>query len=128
MKFLDKIFNRDIYSDIKNNILDYQHDLSVEANKKIKDKEFKDWLITKKWIFPDLSLRLEFNNLYFNYRLHELLADTTKISAKEYKFQKEIWLLDYVDKFWFLQKKYESHKNMTQEEFETFFLLGGILK
>ena len=128
MNFFDKIFNRDIYPDIKKNILKYQEKLCIQASTTLKNKEFENWMKTKKWLQPDIFLRMEFSNLYFNYRLNELLENSESIKTKEFLFIKDVWILDYVDKFWFLQNKFESGTKLTQEEFDTFFLLGGVFK
>ena len=70
MNILDKIFNRDILTDIKKDIICYQRELSKEADKEIKDYEFDYWIKNTKWLDASFELRLEFNNLYFNYKFN----------------------------------------------------------
>lgn len=127
MKIFDRIFNRDIHKDIKKNILKYQFELYEETNNKIKDVEFNHWLNTKKWLDASFELRLEFNNLYFNYRLNELLTSSDKIMSKDYVALKKIWIEDYANKFWTLNERYHSETGLSPEEFEKFFKLGEII-
>ena len=44
MNIIDKIFNRDIYCDLKDNILDYQNKLFFEADKRIKKYDLHQWM------------------------------------------------------------------------------------
>ena len=127
MNCFNAIFNKNILPDIKNNITKYQFKLSESANKEIKKYEFNHWINTKKWLDPSFQLRLEFNNLYFNFRLNELISTSETVRHKDYVNLKKIWITDYVNKFWTLNEKFHSETNMSQEEFERFFKTGEII-
>ena len=127
MNILDKIFNRDILTDIKKDIICYQRELSKEADKEIKDYEFDYWIKNTKWLDASFELRLEFNNLYFNYKLNELISTSTKIKYKDFVNLKKLWIKDYVNKFWTLNEKFHSKTNMSQKDFERFFKTGEIV-
>jgi hypothetical protein len=115
------IFNLDIKKDIKKNILDYQRKLRNVSNSEIHKQDFKYWLKKKEWLHPSFHLMLEFTNLYFNYQLNKLLANSDKIFAKDYEKIKKKWLENYTKKFWFLNEKFKNKENLNQEEFELFF-------
>ena len=115
------IFNIDIKKDIQKNILKYQKDLSKKANRAIHQKDFDNWLETKKWLDPSLEVMLNFNNLYFNFQLNKLIFSSEKIMSKDFKNMQKAWIDDYAEKFWTLNKKYTNKEMLTQEEFEKFF-------
>jgi hypothetical protein len=115
------IFNLDIKKDIKKNILDYQRDLWNMANSEIHKQDFKYWLEKKEWLQPSLEIMLEFSNLYFNYQLNKLFNISDKILAKDYKKIQELWLENYIKKFWILNEKFKKNEKLTQEEFDLFF-------
>ena len=124
MSVFSSVFNIDIRSDIKRNILDYQSELCKKADSIIKKYEFNHWMNTKQWLVPSLELRIQFNNLYFNYMLNELVNGSKKIMSRDFDALKKIWLLDYTSKFWSLQIKYKLNQNMTQEEFNRLLTVG----
>lgn len=115
------IFNTDIKGDIEKNVLEYQSDLWKKANSMIQKQDFEHWLKTKEWLQPSLDLMLEFNNLYFNYQLNNLLKISDKILARDYKKIQKLWLENYVKKFWILNEKFKHDEKLNQYEFETFF-------
>jgi hypothetical protein len=115
------LFNFDIKKDIKKNIRKYQLKLWVKENSSIYKQFFKHWRKTKNLLQPSFCVKLEFNNLYFNYQLYKLLSSSEKIYAKDYKQIQKSWIDDCVNKFWYLNNKYHLEEELTQEEFEIYF-------
>ncbi len=118
------LFNFDIKKDIKKNILKYQTKLWAKASSAITKHRFKHFKETKTCLKPSVWLMLEFNNLYFNYQLNKLLSMSDNIAAKDYKKVQEIWVKDCVEKFWYINNKYNNEEELTQEEFEIYFDLN----
>jgi hypothetical protein len=123
---LSYFFNIDIKGKIKKNLLDYQYALSDKADKILRDKNFNKWLNNdclkeNNICYPSFFLRLEFNNLYFNYQLNKLINESEKIMSRDFDKIKTEWLNNYTDKFWFLNDKMKKGENLTQDEFDVFF-------